>query len=102
MFEQSSNSKPARWVGGRHRANKRVADREGFEPSRRLPAYTRSRRAPSTTRPPVLKTGRVTPASPNLQSSYLAVEIIVASFQHKWLTHTQLGQWKRQNANRVR
>ena len=30
-----------------------VADREGFEPSRRLPAYTRSRRAPSTTRPPV-------------------------------------------------
>ena len=31
----------------------RVADREGFEPSRRLPAYTRSRRAPSTTRPPV-------------------------------------------------
>ena len=30
-----------------------MADREGFEPSRRLPAYTRSRRAPSTTRPPV-------------------------------------------------
>ncbi len=33
-----------------------VAEREGFEPSRRLPAYTRSRRAPSTTRPPLLKT----------------------------------------------
>jgi hypothetical protein len=31
-----------------------VAEREGFEPSRRLPAYTRSRRAPSTTRPPLL------------------------------------------------
>ncbi len=30
-----------------------VAEREGFEPSRRLPAYTRSRRAPSTTRPPL-------------------------------------------------
>ena len=30
-----------------------VADREGFEPSRRFPAYTLSRRAPSTTRPPV-------------------------------------------------
>ena len=33
-----------------------MAEREGFEPSRRLPAYTRSRRAPSTTRPP-LRTG---------------------------------------------
>ncbi len=33
--------------------NVRVADREGFEPSRRFPAYTLSRRAPSTTRPPV-------------------------------------------------
>ena len=32
-----------------------MADREGFEPSRRFPAYTLSRRAPSTTRPPVLE-----------------------------------------------
>ena len=31
-----------------------VADRQGFEPWRRLPAYTLSKRAPSTTRPPVL------------------------------------------------
>ena len=31
-----------------------VAEREGFEPSRRFPAYTLSRRAPSTTRPPLL------------------------------------------------
>ncbi len=31
----------------------RMADREGFEPSIRFPVYTRSRRAPSTTRPPV-------------------------------------------------
>ena len=30
-----------------------VADRKGFEPSRRSPAYALSRRAPSTTRPPV-------------------------------------------------
>ncbi len=30
-----------------------MADRQGFEPWRRFPAYTRSRRAPSTTRPPV-------------------------------------------------
>ena len=31
-----------------------LAEREGFEPSRRFPAYTLSRRAPSTTRPPLL------------------------------------------------
>ncbi len=31
----------------------RLAERQGFEPWRRLPAYTRSRRAPSTTRPPL-------------------------------------------------
>ena len=30
-----------------------MADRQGFEPWRRLPAYTLSKRAPSTTRPPV-------------------------------------------------
>src|SRR5690606_29946665 len=41
-----------------------VAEREGFEPSIRFPVYTRSRRAPSTTRPPLrkatvrLRTGR--------------------------------------------
>ena len=38
------------WEGG-------VADRQGFEPWRRFPAYTLSRRAPSTTRPPVRKGG---------------------------------------------
>ena len=30
-----------------------MAERQGFEPWRRFPAYTRSRRAPSTTRPPL-------------------------------------------------
>ena len=30
-----------------------MAEGVGFEPTRRLPAYTRSRRAPSTTRPPL-------------------------------------------------
>ena len=30
-----------------------MADRQGFEPWRRSPAYTLSRRAPSTTRPPL-------------------------------------------------
>ena len=34
-----------------------MADREGFEPSRRFPAYTLSRRAPSTTRPSVPRRG---------------------------------------------
>src|SRR5690606_20512118 len=33
--------------------NRIVAEREGFEPSIRFPVYTRSRRAPSTTRPPL-------------------------------------------------
>jgi hypothetical protein len=31
-----------------------MAEGKGFEPLRRLPAYTLSRRAPSTTRPPLL------------------------------------------------
>src|SRR6056297_323570 len=30
-----------------------MAERQGFEPWRRFPAYTLSRRAPSTTRPPL-------------------------------------------------
>ena len=30
-----------------------MAERQGFEPWRQFPAYTRSRRAPSTTRPPL-------------------------------------------------
>ena len=30
-----------------------LAEREGFEPSRRFPAYTLSKRAPSATRPPL-------------------------------------------------
>ena len=38
---------------GRNVSQRQVADRQGFEPWRRFPAYTLSRRAPSTTRPPV-------------------------------------------------
>ena len=34
-----------------------MAEGEGFEPSIELPLYTRSRRAPSTTRPPLLGAG---------------------------------------------
>ena len=39
-------------IAGRHDFQK-MADREGFEPSRRVNAYTLSKRAPSATRPPV-------------------------------------------------
>src|SRR5690606_39524045 len=38
---------------GRTLSRGQMAEREGFEPSRRFPAYTLSRRAPSTTRPPL-------------------------------------------------
>jgi hypothetical protein len=38
-------------------APSRVAEREGFEPSIRFPVYTLSKRAPSTTRPPLRKAG---------------------------------------------
>src|SRR4051812_48062268 len=46
-----------------------LADREGFEPSNGFHRYTLSRRAPSTTRPPVLPgvgeyTARLAPARP--------------------------------------
>src|SRR3569623_233528 len=36
-----------------------MAERKGFEPLRRLPAYTLSRRAPSTTRPSLRASVRV-------------------------------------------
>jgi hypothetical protein len=43
--------------------NRLLAEREGFEPSRRFPAYTRSRRAPSTTRPPLRHIRSAAPAT---------------------------------------
>lgn len=57
----SGNMDPAHGVRdgmapeGRSKVRRPMADREGFEPSRRLPAYTLSKRAPSTARPPVRK-----------------------------------------------
>ncbi len=42
-----------RCLGGGRSVREFVAEREGFEPSRRYPVYTLSRRAPSTTRPPL-------------------------------------------------
>ena len=60
-----------------------MADRQGFEPWRRSPAYTLSRRAPSTTRPPVRGRG-LARRSPGLQvgkrideSEVLAVQMHV-------------------------
>ena len=43
---RSDHRRPADFTDG-------VAERQGFEPWRRVTAYTRSRRAPSTTRPPL-------------------------------------------------
>jgi hypothetical protein len=40
-----------------------MAEREGFEPSRRFPAYTLSRRAPSTTRPPLRRADKTISAA---------------------------------------
>ena len=49
-------SEPFR-VLGNFQQKRKMADRKGFEPSRRLPAYSLSRGAPSTTRPPVHLSG---------------------------------------------
>ena len=39
-----------------HFSNKNMAERMGFEPMIELPLYTLSKRAPSTTRPPLQNT----------------------------------------------
>ncbi len=49
----SSTEGTGRYRMGRTLSQLVMADSEGFEPSRRFPAYTLSRRAPSTTRPTV-------------------------------------------------
>src|SRR6056297_3992385 len=51
------NKKNGRSRIGRTVSHRQVAERQGFEPWRRFPAYTRSRRAPSTTRPPLRQGG---------------------------------------------
>ncbi len=48
-----NNGKIRQLRGKRKSPHRTVAERQGFEPWRRFPAYTRSRRAPSTTRPPL-------------------------------------------------
>ncbi len=53
--------RPGRPRGGSERSefavNEKLAERKGFEPSRRFPAYSLSRGAPSTTRPPLHRRG---------------------------------------------
>ena len=71
---QSDMPKFPHQVGLRERQNmteknssRVLAERKGFEPLRRFPAYTLSRRAPSTTRPPLriaLNSGWKTPEGP--------------------------------------
>src|SRR6218665_906974 len=68
-----------RWLPGRaaptretslafHMLVGRLAERKGFEPLRRFPAYTLSRRAPSTTRPP-LRWRRESISAPPVQAT---------------------------------
>ena len=47
-----------------------MAEKEGFEPSRQLPAYTLSKRAPSATRPPLLKKMEFPPFLSNYKDIY--------------------------------
>jgi site-specific DNA recombinase len=53
-FQTPKTTLPFKLLGEPDMRKCKMADREGFEPSIELPLYTRSRRAPSTTRPPVL------------------------------------------------
>ena len=46
-----------------------VAEREGFEPSRRFPAYTLSRRAPSTTRPSLRRRSQMPDPGPECKAA---------------------------------
>ena len=52
-FRTPKTTLPFNMLGEKTMHECKMADREGFEPSIRLPVYTRSRRAPSATRPPV-------------------------------------------------
>ncbi len=52
-FRTAKTTRPFKVLAALSDDENEMADREGFEPSIRLPVYTRSRRAPSATRPPV-------------------------------------------------
>ncbi len=52
-FRTPKTTMPFSILGDVDRPFEGMAERKGFEPLRRFPAYTLSRRAPSTTRPPL-------------------------------------------------
>ncbi len=52
-FRTAKTTLPFKVLGDLDDEKGQVAERQGFEPWRRFPAYTLSRRAPSTTRPPL-------------------------------------------------
>ncbi len=56
--------------GGAYRSGNRVAEGAGFEPAIRFPVYTLSRRAPSTTRPPLHKS-RPAQIRPRIGAHYI-------------------------------
>ena len=53
-FSNPKKALPFKLLEGFCGNKSQMADRAGFEPARRFPAYTLSKRAPSATRPPVL------------------------------------------------
>ena len=63
-------------LGGESVRDCKMADRQGFEPWRRSPAYTLSRRAPSTTRPPV-RDALLHRAAPRAQPDFRSLRVAV-------------------------
>ena len=68
-----------------------MAERKGFEPSRRFPAYTLSRRAPSTTRPPLRR--RVYQKFENMCKVIFIFSCDHSKFLHLWMHKTLLDDW---------
>ncbi len=56
-FRTPQTTLPFKLLGDPNMGKCEMAERKGFEPSRRLPAYALSRGAPSTTRPPLRRRG---------------------------------------------
>jgi hypothetical protein len=83
-----------------------LAERQGFEPWRRLPAYTRSRRAPSTTRPPLRLYSRVSgsgrrEAHASLHGQHLHEQMPEGAFDHSATSPSVLPRqrkWSKRSA----
>ncbi len=69
-----------------------LAEREGFEPSRRFPAYTLSRRAPSTTRPP-LRAGDINHVRRQRASPAAAIPSRRLTDESLWMD--RVSRWRR-------